>query len=131
MVLRYITLLMVVASFISCSKDSEGGGDDAEFNQNREKWKNAKIADYSIQENHSCYCGGLLEWEIIVKNNIKDSLIFDTSLLSENQTYDMVLNNAMSIEEAFDLIENFDADSVFLFEVDYDEKYGFPTRIYN
>lgn len=64
------------------------------------------------------------------RKRYKDTLIFDVSKLPENQTYDLVVDNARSIEEAFDFIEGYDAENVFLFEVDYVENYGFPTRIY-
>lgn len=64
-------LLIVLPFFISCTKDSEDTESNVEFERNKRKWENLEITDYSIQEIYSCFCGGLIEWEIIVENGIK------------------------------------------------------------
>jgi len=113
--------------FISCDSDDEGM---TEFKMAKAKWEKLQFDDYVIQENLSCFCGGLLEWSTRVINSVKDSVYYNESNLPNGQTYQMVFDGARTIDEAFDYIENFDAKSVAAFEVTYDEQFGFPKSIF-
>ena len=123
------SLISILTVFLLLSCDSDDASVQNELELNRQKWQRHDIRNYSIQENYLCFCVGLLEWEIIVQDDLKDTLIFDTSFLSDNQTYSDVFEKSRSIEEAFEFIQNFDADAVDFFEVSYDPKYGYPTKI--
>ena len=121
-------LLVLLVSFSSCDTDDEVAISDFEIAKS--KWKNLQFKDYTIQENTSCFCGGLLEWTTKVTNNEKDTVYFDDSKLYKGQTYQMVLDGAKTIDEAFDFIEQFDVTTVYSFEVVYDEQFGFPKSIF-
>ena len=131
MMLRYLILFLAASVIAACDSDS---ADDMEkpmddFQRNKAKWQAAAISDYRIQENLSCFCVGLLEWDVVVRDGQKDTLLFDESRLWEGQTYESVFEDARSIEEAFEFIANFETDSVASFVVEYDEQYGFPVQI--
>ena len=125
---RIFTVLIVVA-FISCGSDDELSDEKRELSQARQKWNSAQIQNYSINERISCFCAGLLEWDVYVRNGIKNKVVFDESLLYDGQTYDDVFANAKTVEDAFDFIENLLTKDVASMTVEYDEVYGFPTLI--
>lgn len=127
MFIRSLLLILTVFLLLSCDSDDTSVQNELELN--RQKWQGHDIKNYSIQENYLCFCVGLLEWEIIVHDGMKDTLIFDTSRLSDNQTYSDVFEKSRSIEEAFEFIQNFDTDAVDFFEATYDSIYGYPTKI--
>lgn len=126
MLRRFLFLLSLVLVFISCDAEDNGM---AEFRIAKAKWEKLQFKDYTIQENLSCFCAGLLEWTAKVSDGRKDTLYFDESKLYNGQTYQMVFEEAKTIEEAFDFVENFNTKSVATFNVTYDEQFGFPKSI--
>lgn len=117
------TLCVVV---LACSQENTM---NTELEKAKVKWQSFGYENYRITERYSCFCGGLLEWETVVLENVKDTVYFDPDRLSPNQTYQDVLENARTIADAFRFIEDFDVNSVDFFKVEYDEKYGFPAVI--
>ncbi|MBJ2176534.1 hypothetical protein JBL43_19960 [Aureibaculum sp. A20] len=128
MIRKIFSLLVLLVSFCSCDTDDEKAISD--FELAKAKWEKLQFNDYTIQENTSCFCGGLLEWTTKVINNEKDTVYFDDSKLYKGQTYQMVLDGAKTIEEAFDFIEQFDVTTVYSFDAVYDEQFGFPKSIF-
>lgn len=126
MVQRFLLSFFLVLMFTSCDSDDD---DMSEFKIAKAKWEKFQFDDYSIQENVSCFCAGLLEWDVKVSDNEKDSVYFDESKLYKGQTYQMVFDDAKTIDDAFNFIENFDTNKAFSFEVVYDEQFGFPKSI--
>lgn len=124
---KTLFLLALTIAFISCDSDNDEPKTDFEIA--KVKWENFQIKDYTIQENTSCFCTGLLEWTTKVSNKEKDTVYFDESKLYKDQTYQMVFDDAKTIDDAFEFIENFDMSKVDFFTVEYDEKYGFPKSI--
>ncbi|RPD93252.1 hypothetical protein EGM88_13545 [Aureibaculum marinum] len=124
--LNFTLVLALSILFISCDADNELKSD---FEMAKEKWQSYQFEHYTVQENLSCFCSGLLEWTLKVTNNKKDTVYFENSKLYKGQTYQMVLTEAKTIEDAFEFIENFDKDNVASFNVIYDEKYGYPKSI--
>jgi len=125
MLKRGLLLLGVLMLLFSCTDD-----DDKSENQiAREKWNSLQIKDYSIKERRACFCAGLLEWTVEVEDNIKDTVFFDESKLYQGQTYKMVFDDAKTIEDVFDFIENFDTNKADELVVVYNEEYGFPKSI--
>lgn len=127
MMRKFLFLVFLAFAFVSCDSDDESM---SEFKMAKAKWDKLQFDDYTIQENLQCFCGGLLEWTTKVSNSEKDTIYFDESKLYEGQTYKSVFDNAKTVEEAFDFIENFDTKKVAVFEVEYDEQFGFPKSIY-
>jgi len=82
-----------------------------------------------MNERISCFCAGLLEWDVFVENGEKVSVEFDETNLPPDQTSQDVLDNARTIEDAFALIEGLTTQNVASLVVEYNETYGFPTLI--
>ena len=127
MMKNILFLVVFTIAFSSCS--SEDNGPKSEFEIAKAKWEKFQFDDYSIKENTSCFCAGLLEWDLRVIDNQKDTLFFDRSKLSKGQTYNTVFDEAKTIEDAFEFIENFDLTKADSFIVEYDEQFGFPKSI--
>ncbi len=124
---KILILSGLVFFLLACSPD-----DDIllnELNANRQIWESNQIENYSWTETLSCECGGPLLRTIIVVNNIKDTVVFDESLLFEGYTYEDVFKASNTIQESFDFIESLSNQNVASLFVQYDEIYGFPTII--
>jgi len=120
-------LLLIISALISCSSN-----DDVvitELGKNRQLWISSQIENYSMNERISCFCAGLLEWDVFVENGEKVSVEFDETNLPPDQTSQDVLDNARTIEDAFALIEGLTTQNVASLVVEYNETYGFPTLI--
>jgi len=121
--------LLFIFLFISCTSDDEISEENRELNQARLAWQNSQLKNYSINERISCFCGGLLEWEVYVKNGIKEKVEFDESQLLQGQTYDDVFNNAKTIDDTFDFIESLLSQDIASLVIEYNQEYGFPSLI--
>lgn len=122
---RFIVIIILISFVFSCNKNDDT--DISLFKNSREKWEAYKISDYVINERISCFCGGVLQWDLEVKNNTKSEVTFDQS--NSNETAMEVLEKARTIEDVFDFIESIDVNSVASLIVEYDDKYGFPTLV--
>ena len=127
--LRISVLLLIVLIFSSCSSDTNIRSEKFNLNLAREKWENANITNYSIKEQKNCFCGGLLEWEVYVENNVKVKVSYDESKLPPGQTYDDIFENARTIEDAFDFIESLFKKDLASLSITYDNIYGYPHHI--
>ena len=112
---------------ISCSSDDDSFSN--ELNANRSLWASKNISDYKWNEFLGCFCGGVLDRQIIVVNSVKDSVVFDESQLFEGYTREDVFNDARTVEEAFDFIAYIQTQDVASLSVEYDAIYGFPKNI--
>ena len=128
---KVLFLIAVSIVFISCSSD-----DDAftELSKNRQLWQSKNIDSYKWNERLSCFCGGILIKDVIVLNSQKDSVEFEIPEWYPPETtvedlYDGVFENAKTIEDAFDLIEDLQNQTVDALIIEYNETYGFPTLI--
>lgn len=120
--------ILLSCFFISCSSDDD---DDIrkELNSNRQLWETSQIENYKWNERLSCFCGGLLAWDVFVAGGVKEKVEFDETLLHENQTYEDVFDNAKTVEDAFQFIETLFNQEVASITIEYDEVYGFPKLI--
>ena len=125
---RVFTLFIIVFTFISCSSDDEFSGEKRELSQAIQKWNSAQILNYTMNERISCFCGGLLDWNVFVENGIKDKVVYDESQ-AYGQTYEDVFDNAKTIEDAFNFIESLLVKDLASLIIEYDDVYGFPKLI--
>jgi len=120
--------LLFICFFTSCSSDNELSGEKEEFNLAKQKWNSAQIKNYEVHERLSCFCGGLLEWDVFVKDGIKDKVEYDESQ-AFGQTYDDIFDRARTIEDVFDFLEDLLSRDLASLIVEYDDVYGFPKLI--
>ena len=127
MIRKFFLLVALISLLVSCNNDDENEKDFSSIENPRERWEAYGIPDYVINERISCFCGGVLQWDLVVKNNIKSEVFFDQTI--SNQTESEILENARTINDVFDFIQTIDINSVADFVVEYDTKYGFPTLV--
>ena len=125
---RFFIVLIIVFTFVSCDSDDEFSDEKTELIQARQKWSSAQIQNYSMNERISCYCGGLLEWDVFVKNEIKDKVEYDEPQVY-GQTYNDIFDKARTFEDAFDFIDTLLDKELASLTIEYDEVYGFPKLI--
>ena len=122
--LKKIVLLSLSFALFSCVSE-----DLSEFEIAKNKWQSANINSYKIKERISCFCIGILQWELEVVKGEKIKVTYDEPEYSTGETYEDVLAKAKTIDDVFDFIESIDKNSVAYFNVEYNEEYGFPTSI--
>ena len=126
-----IISIILITLFYSCDADVNLFDQDfSQIENPRERWEAYKIEDYVITERYGCFCAGVLEWDVVVKDTIKDEVFFDENLLIGNQSYETIFEKAKTINDVFDFIDTFDISGVAEFTVEYDVKYGYPSSIY-
>jgi hypothetical protein len=130
MIRRFFLLIVLISLLVSCNNDNDQNNQDKDFSSienPRDRWEAYGITDYMINERISCFCGGVLQWDLVVKNNIKSEVIFDQTI--SNQTESEILERARTINDVFDFIETIDINNVASFVVEYNPTYGFPTLV--
>ena len=127
MIRKFFLLVALISLLASCNYNDENDKDFSSIENPRERWEAYGITDYVINERISCFCGGVLQWDLVVKNNIKSEVFFDQTI--SNQTEMEIVENARTINDVFDFIESIEINSVAGFVVEYDTKYGFPTLV--
>jgi len=119
--------IIIGCFFISCSSD-ELSEEKIELNRARQIWNNAQIQNYSMNERISCFCGGLLEWKVFVKNGIKDRVEYDDTQ-AFGQTYDDIFQQARTVEDVFGFIEELLGKDLASLIIEYDQVYGYPSFV--
>ena len=114
---------------ISCSAVDDIAEKQRELNQARQLWQSQQVENYKWNERLSCFCAGVLEWDLFVKDNLKEKVEFDEINLHQGQTYDDILEKAKTVEEAFDFIETLLSKEIASLIIEYDDQYGFPTEV--
>ena len=127
MIRKFFLLVALISLLASCNNDDENDKDFSSIENPRERWEAYGITDYVINERISCFCGGVLQWDLVVKNNIKSEVFFVQTI--SNQTEAEIIENARTINDVFDFIQTIEKISVADFVVEYDTKYGFPTLV--
>ncbi len=127
-----IALTTCILLFSACS--SEDDPLFVEYSKNRDLWNSQNIDSYQYAERLSCFCGGILNKSLVVKENVKDTVYFEIPTWYPPETtiedlYDGVLQSAKTIDEAFDFIEEVLQQDVDYLGVEYHETYGFPIAI--
>jgi hypothetical protein len=123
---KLLLLIIISGTVYSCTDDEN---QVSELNENRRLWESNQIVSYSINEETSCFCGGVLDWELTVEDSIKTEVDFDELQLSVDETYDTILERARTINEIFDFLKNLENQNIESIVVEYHTTYGFPTLI--
>lgn len=126
---KFIITVLLLIIFSSCNSDDDVTEKQREFNQAQKLWQSNQIENYIWNERLSCFCAGVLEWDLYVKDNLKEKVEFDETNLPQGQTYDDILKKAKTVDETFDFIENLLTKDLASLIIEYDSQYGFPTEI--
>lgn len=117
--------------FLTCSKDETRLECDFseqvcfaldELNLNKKIWIDSNITSYTMNIQFSCYC---LAWEpyyVVIQEDVLGSV-------SGNEEWGYE-GRPMTINALFKKIENKIIENPFLFEVNYNSKYGYPEESY-
>lgn len=129
---HFLFPLLSILILTACS--SEDDPLFVEYSKNRDLWESQQIDSYQYAERLSCFCGGILNKSLVVKENAKDTVFFEIPSWYPPETtiealYNDVLQRAKTIDEAFDFIEEVLQQDVDYLGVEYHETYGFPTAI--
>lgn len=126
LIIKLLSLILIVSAFYSCDDHQN---QITELSKNRQLWESKQISSYIINESLSCYCGGVLDWELRVEDEIKIAVNFDESQLPSSETYETILERARTINNIFDFIESLENQDTESLEVQYNSTYGFPISI--
>ena len=116
-------------SFITSSIDE----DYSSIENPRERWQAYHLTDYVIKQSWSCECFPPIGCDAYIINNLLKDVKYDLPNeayfgRSEEEIYEYTKRMAITIDEAFDLIEKY-KDSADKIEVKYDPKFGYPTQL--
>jgi Family of unknown function (DUF6174) len=138
---KNLFLIFIILGFFSCNDKNDEGfitspidEDYSSITDPKQRWEAYKLKDYYVDQSWACecvppnFCNSYIINNIVidVKYNIsKDSYYGRT----EEEIYKQTKNVAKTIDEAFDLIKKY-KDSAYKTEVEYDKKFGYPTKIF-
>lgn len=125
---KNLILILFSCLLISCVSDNEISKELRELNEARSTWQSFQLKNYSMNERLSCFCGGLLEWKVFVKNGLKDKVEYDESP-TFGQTYDDIFDQARTVDDVFDFIEELLGKDLGSLIIEYDQVYGFPSNV--
>ena len=121
-------LIPLLVVFSGCLiGDIFGSGDQNELDENRQKWLDAGITNYTYRQDRSCFCGFAGPADVTVLNGeIVSVRSFwpDTTDVAPNNfdIFDTVNGLFSTIDDAID-------QNAHQLDVTYDEQLGFPTMI--
>lgn len=97
------------------------------------RWASFGFTSYAVDQTRTCECLPPYAYTAVVTEGEVDSLIYDTLENAygkdRGRLYDLALENAWTVDEAFDVIERERAGAA-EFRVTYHPRYGYPTNIY-
>lgn len=138
---KYYLLLVVIMGFISCSEKNNQGFITASVDEDyssirdpQQRWNAYKLSNYYIEESWACECVPPNVCITYVMNNTVIDVEYNLSTDSyygrtEDEVYNQTKSTAKTVDEAFALIAKY-KDVAYKVEVEYDERYGYPTRIF-
>lgn len=139
---KYLFLIMVISIIISCDdKNNETSFITSLVSENYssiadplERWQAYGLTNYSIEESRTCECFPPNSCTAYIVGN--EVLDVDYELSEQGyygrtreEIYSYTKNFAMTIDDAFSLIEKYRA-TAHKIETEYDPRFGFPSTIY-
>jgi len=129
MIRRFIFAMCTACCVLSLSC-SEGGlePDYSSIADPKARWQAYGFTDYTIEQILDCFCAyGGIPIKVVVRN----SQVFNIFQAGNGlRLPDAYWGQFRTIDGLFDEVAAVDPDSVSVFTVMYDAKYGFPTVIY-
>lgn len=131
--MRYLSVLLLFCVVSACDSQGPDHEDFSHITEAFERWEAYELDNYTIDQQILCFCGGPHRFRLLVVADTLNDVVLDQDDLegweiSEEEIKRYVIDRAYTVEEAFQLITDaFErADDI---DVEYDPRYGFPTRI--
>lgn len=139
---RIILYHVFVSLFlISCDNSEEEQFITASINEDhssivdpRERWEAYHLSDYYIEQSWACECLPPTGCATFVVNSSVVEIDYELDSngyygRTKEEIYAQTKTTAMTVDDAFDLIDIYKDDSDFMI-LEYDQRFGYPTRIY-
>lgn len=124
-------LLAVVVSLFGCmypvTPGTTGNPDQDALNKNLALWKKAHLSTYTYTYKRMCFCPS--EEDILVQVQYGNVVAASYSP-SNNPVMPERLDDLMTVEELFQVIQKAINDDVAQLEVTYNAQLGYPERVY-
>ena len=138
---KRIILISVILILVACSESDKNlivtspiEEDFSSIIDPKERWEAYDLTNYYIDQNWSCECLPPYYCKSFITNNNVAFVNFNISNesyfgRSKDEVYNYAMNAAMTVNEAFNIID-FYKPTAHRINVEYDSKFGFPTKIY-
>ncbi|MEX0685785.1 MAG: DUF6174 domain-containing protein [Balneolales bacterium] len=136
--IKNLFLIAFILGFYSCNENelfrSAAIDDDySSITDPKERWEAYDLKSYSIEQTWSCECLPPSSGHSYIINNEVVMIEYNLSKNSafgrkQDEIYSYAINKAITVEEAFDIIEK--NQSAHRIDVEYDSRYGYPTSIF-
>ncbi|MCI5142067.1 MAG: hypothetical protein D3909_10170 [Candidatus Electrothrix sp. ATG1] len=126
-----LVVLTLVVSLLGCVYPvppfTTGNPDQDALNKNRILWKNANLSNYTYTYKRMCFCPP--EEDIVV--TVQDGDVLSASYIPSNTpVMPERLDDLMTVEELFQVIQKAITDEVAQLDVTYNSRSGYPERIF-
>jgi len=137
----FFNLLLLSIIFISCDSAEEEQFITAAINEDhssivdpRERWEAYHLSNYFIEQSWACECLPPSGCSTYVVNGIVTEIKYELDAngyygRTKEEIYSQTKTTALTVDDAFDLIDIYMDNSDFSI-IEYDQRYGYPTRIY-
>ena len=120
-----ISAILPLLLLAGCAIFGEDDDDLSEVAQQRRQWERLGIDAYEYDLTIFCFCPHVDPVRVQVRADTVFSAILVETGAPVEESY-----RARTIDELFDIIEDAVAEEADQLDVEYDESYGHPTRIY-
>jgi hypothetical protein len=119
-------ILFAMSTILFCTNSNKISYQN-ELNGNKSKWESNNIYNYQFELKEMCNCIMNGTYLIVVKNNIVDTIIPDTTIYPEinRNQYSLV----PTVDSLFKYIQIAIDDNADKLSVNYNKEYGYPEKI--
>jgi Family of unknown function (DUF6174) len=138
--MKKIIYILFVLSLISCNDREDNSIITVPIDENysnikdpQKRWQAYHLNNYTITETQYCECPAPNIWEALIYNNSVEYVKYEIPKnayhnRTEDEIYSQTKNRAITIDEAFALIQKY-KDTAYKV-IKYDSRFGYPTRIF-
>ena len=128
-VIKLLALCIVVLSFFACTHSVQPPADpiQANLNKNMALWQNSNLSTYTYTYKRVCFCPPEEDILVTVTNGQVSAASYSPSGIALPLER---VNQFMSVEELFQVIQKAITDQVAKLDVTYNSASGYPESIY-
>ncbi len=123
----YIVALFISGLFAGCV-DEAANIEKSPLESNYEKWKSLEINDYSITQQHTCFCihGGIKAIVIVRGNKIVNIQNSEGGVEIRQELWQYY----KTVDQLFETLNNAVLNKPHSLKVEYDSVFGFPNKFF-